>query len=147
LLVEAIGIIDSIYEEIERERQEGQTFHDTQGDIYEFLLSEIASAGKNGQFRTPRHIIQLICALVDPKLGGEVVDLAAGTAGFLLGAYQHILTQHTSPEHQSSNGSGIPVGLLGGSYKMVAGKLWADFLDGAARAFVSDNAPASRHKE
>lgn len=113
LLVEAIGIIDSIYEEIERERQEGQTFHDTQGDIYEFLLSEIASAGKNGQFRTPRHIIQLICALVDPKLGDEVVDLAAGTAGFLLGAYQHILTQHTSPEHQSSNGSGIPLGLLG----------------------------------
>ena len=69
LLVEAVNIIDEIYAEIERDRQNGQTFQDTQGDVYEYLLSEIASAGKNGQFRTPRHIIQMICALVDPKLG------------------------------------------------------------------------------
>ena len=65
LLVEAVGIIDDIYAEIERERQEeGQTFHDIQGDLYEHLLAEIATAGKNGQFRTPRHIIEIICALV-----------------------------------------------------------------------------------
>ena len=64
LLVEAVGIIDEIYAEIAREQSEGQTFQDTQGDLYEHLLSEIASAGKNGQFRTPRHIIQMILSLI-----------------------------------------------------------------------------------
>ena len=114
LLVEAVGIVDEIYAEIERERQaNGQTFHDTQGDLYEYLLSEIAQAGKNGQFRTPRHIIQMICALVDPRLGDEVVDPACGTGGFLLGAYQHILTQHTSPELRHIDENGLERGLVG----------------------------------
>ncbi len=114
LLVEAVGIVDEIYGEIERERQaNGQTFHDTQGDLYEYLLSEIATAGKNGQFRTPRHLIQMICALVDPKLGEEVCDLACGTGGFLLGAYQHILTQHTSPELRHTDENGLERGEIG----------------------------------
>jgi type I restriction enzyme M protein len=114
LLVEAVGIIDEIYSELERERQEaGQEFQDVQGDLYEYLLSEIASAGKNGQFRTPRHLIQMIVSLVDPKLGEEVCDPACGTGGFLLGAYQHILTQHTSPEHRFVGEDGIERGLLG----------------------------------
>lgn len=114
LLVEAIGIIDDIYNEIERERQENsQTFHDTQGDLYEYLLSEIATAGKNGQFRTPRHIIQMMCALVDPKLGEEICDPACGTGGFLLGAYQHILTQHTSKKLRSIDENGLERGLVG----------------------------------
>ena len=114
LLVEAVGIIDEIYAELERERQEaGQNFQDVQGDLYEYLLSEIASAGKNGQFRTPRHIIQMIVSLVDPKLGEEVCDPACGTGGFLLGAYQHILTQHTSPELRSVGDDGIERGIAG----------------------------------
>lgn len=114
LLVEAIGIIDNIYTEIERERQENsQTFHDTQGDLYEYLLSEIATAGKNGQFRTPRHIIQMICALVDPKLGEEICDPACGTGGFLLGAYQHILTHHTSKKLRFTDEAGLERGLVG----------------------------------
>jgi len=114
LLVEAVGIIDEIYAELERERQEaGQTFQDVQGDLYEYLLSEISTAGKNGQFRTPRHIIQMIVTLVDPKLGEEMCDPACGTGGFLLGAYQHILTQHTSPEQRSVGEDGIERGLVG----------------------------------
>lgn len=114
LLVEAIGIIDAIYTEIEQEgAKKGQTFHDTQGDLYEYLLSEISSAGKNGQFRTPRHIIQMICALVNPKLGDLVCDPACGTGGFLLGAYQHILTQHTSKEHLRTDENGMTRGLVG----------------------------------
>ena len=114
LLVEAVGIIDAIYDEIERERkEESQTFHDTQGDLYEYLLAEIATAGKNGQFRTPRHIIQMIVSLVDPKLGDEICDPACGTAGFLLGAYQHILTRHTSKKLRQVNESGFEIGLLG----------------------------------
>lgn len=114
LLVEAVGIIDDIYAEIERERSEkGQTFQDTQGDLYEYLLSEISTAGKNGQFRTPRHIIQMICALVDPKLGDEVCDPACGTGGFLLGAYQHILTRHTSPALRQKGDHGLEMGVVG----------------------------------
>ena len=100
LLAEAVGIIDAIFEEIAKQESAGQGFQDTQGDLYEFLLSEITSAGKLGQFRTPRHIIQLICELVDPKLGDTICDLTCGTGGFLLGAYQHIITAFTNKEHQ-----------------------------------------------
>ena len=113
LLVEAVNIIDNIYNEIEREQREGQSFQDTQGDVYEYLLSAIASAGKNGQFRTPRHIIQMICALVNPKLGEEICDPACGTGGFLLGAFQHILTQHTNEKYLEKDDNGIVRGLVG----------------------------------
>ncbi len=113
LLVEAVNIIDEIFEEISRQESSGQKFQDTQGDVYEYLLSEINSAGKLGQFRTPRHIIQLICELVDPKLGDTICDPACGTGGFLLGAYQHILTQHTSKEHQQTDENGLTRGILG----------------------------------
>ena len=81
--------------------------------MYEYLLSEITSAGKLGQFRTPRHIIQMICELVDPKLGDSICDPACGTGGFLLGAYQHILTQHTSDVHKKTDENGFVHGLVG----------------------------------
>ncbi|MEJ1296570.1 MAG: N-6 DNA methylase [Candidatus Sedimenticola sp. (ex Thyasira tokunagai)] len=94
LLVEAVKTIDAIFEEMEKDSEEkGQAFQDIQGDVYEYLLSEIASAGKNGQFRTPRHIIKLMAELVQPQLGHRIADPACGSAGFLLGAYQYIVTQ------------------------------------------------------
>ncbi|MCW4871617.1 type I restriction-modification system subunit M [Enterobacter hormaechei subsp. hoffmannii] len=94
LLVEAVKAIDEIFEMMKKDSQEkGQAFQDIQGDVYEFLLSEIATAGKNGQFRTPRHIIKLMADLVQPQLGQRIADPACGTGGFLLGAYQYILTQ------------------------------------------------------
>lgn len=93
LLFEAINKIEEIFVEIEKDASEGgHTFQDIQGDVYEMLLSEIAQAGKNGQFRTPRHIIKLMAELLEPQLGHKIVDPACGTAGFLLGAYQYILT-------------------------------------------------------
>lgn len=93
LLVEAIKKIDDIYIEIEKDAENSkQTFQDIQGDVYEMLLSEIATAGKMGQFRTPRHLIKLMSELVEPKLGNKIADPACGTGGFLLGAYQYILT-------------------------------------------------------
>lgn len=93
LLAEAINKIDEIFVEIEKDATKGgHAFQDIQGDVYEMLLSEIAQAGKNGQFRTPRHIIKLMTELVEPKLGDKIADPACGTAGFLLGAYQYILT-------------------------------------------------------
>jgi type I restriction enzyme M protein len=94
LLVEAVKTLDQIFEIMERDSQEkGQAFQDIQGDVYEMLLSEIATAGKNGQFRTPRHIIKLMAELVQPQLGHRIADPACGSAGFLLGAYQYIVTQ------------------------------------------------------
>lgn len=93
LLVEAIGIIEDIFKEIAKDAEQGgQAFQDIQGDVYEMLLSEIATAGKNGQFRTPRHIIKLMVELVAPQLGQRFADPADGTGGFLLGAYQYMLT-------------------------------------------------------
>ena len=93
LLVEAVKTIDEIFEIMEKDSQEkGQAFQDIQGDVYEMLLSEIASAGKNGQFRTPRHIIKLMADLVRPQLGHRIADPACGSGGFLLGAYQYIVT-------------------------------------------------------
>ena len=94
LLVEAVKTIDEIFEVMEKDSKEkGQAFQDIQGDVYEFLLSEIATAGKNGQFRTPRHIIKLMADLVQPQLGHRIADPACGSGGFLLGAYQYIVTQ------------------------------------------------------
>jgi type I restriction enzyme M protein len=94
LLVEAVKTIDDIFEVMERDsRENGQAFQDIQGDVYEMLLSEIATAGKNGQFRTPRHIIKLMADLVEPQLGHKIADPACGSGGFLLGAYQYIVTQ------------------------------------------------------
>lgn len=94
LLVEAVKTIDEIFEVMDKDSQDkGQAFQDIQGDVYEMLLSEIATAGKNGQFRTPRHIIKLMADLVQPQLGHAIADPACGTGGFLLGAYQYIVTQ------------------------------------------------------
>lgn len=104
LLVEAIGIIEKIFEEIERDASVGgHAFQDIQGDVYEMLLSEIATSGKNGQFRTPRHIIKLMAELVSPQLGQRVADPACGTGGFLLGAYQYILTDLARKNNKSKS--------------------------------------------
>lgn len=69
---------------------------DTNGDLYEYLLSKIASAGVNGQFRTPRHIIQLMVDMTAPQPGDEICDPACGTAGFLVAASEHIREKHPS---------------------------------------------------
>lgn len=122
LLIEAVNIIDELFDEISAQQSSGQGFQDTQGDLYEHLLSEITSAGKLGQFRTPRHIIQLICELVDPKLGDTICDQACGSGGFLLGAYQHILTQHTSKEHLQTDDNGLTRGIVGD--KLTNEKQW-----------------------
>ncbi|MEV0671293.1 class I SAM-dependent DNA methyltransferase [Mycobacterium sp. NPDC050441] len=67
---------------------------DTNGDLYEYLLSKIASAGVNGQFRTPRHIIKLMVEIMAPQPTDEICDPASGTAGFLVAASEYIREQH-----------------------------------------------------
>lgn len=69
---------------------------DTKGDLFEHVLRQIKQAGELGQFRTPRHIIRAIVALVDPKIGETVYDPAAGTAGFLVAAFEHIRLANSS---------------------------------------------------
>ncbi len=70
---------------------------DTKGDLFEHVLRQIKQAGELGQFRTPRHIIRAIVALLDPRIGETVYDPAAGTAGFLVAAYEHIRLAGSSP--------------------------------------------------
>jgi len=91
LLQEAVAIIDELNISVRN--------IDTQGDIYEYLLSELKTAGKNGQFRTPRHIIRMMVKLVNPDINDKICDPACGTAGFLINAYEHILARYT-PEDQ-----------------------------------------------
>lgn len=67
---------------------------DTKGDIYEYLLAMIATAGENGQFRTPRHIIELMVRMMAPKPTDRICDPAVGTAGFLMVAAEYLRSTH-----------------------------------------------------
>ena len=67
---------------------------DTKGDVYEYMLSKIATAGQNGQFRTPRHIIQLMVEMMAPTPDDTICDPACGTAGFLVAAGEYIRREH-----------------------------------------------------
>lgn len=75
---------------------------DTKGDVYEYMLSKIASAGQNGQFRTPRHIISLMVEMTRPQLEDEICDPACGTAGFLIAASEHVRREHPELLHEAS---------------------------------------------
>jgi type I restriction enzyme M protein len=78
LLIEACKAIDEM--QISAQNQ------DVQGDLYEYLLSRLNTAGTNGQFRTPRHIIRMMVQMIGPKPSESVIDPAAGTCGFLVNA-------------------------------------------------------------
>ena len=71
---------------------------DTKGDLYEYLLSKLTTAGINGQFRTPRHIIRLMVDMVEPKPDEVIGDPACGTGGFLISVAQYLFENYTSPE-------------------------------------------------
>ncbi len=86
LLSRVVDLIDDI----------PMTDRDTNGDLYEYLLSKIATAGVNGQFRTPRHIIATMVAMMNPQPADEICDPACGTAGFLVAAAEHVREQHPS---------------------------------------------------
>ena len=68
--------------------------NDTKGDLYEYMLSKIATAGQNGQFRTPRHIIRLMVDMTAPMPKDVICDPACGTAGFLVAASEHLVQHH-----------------------------------------------------
>ncbi len=72
---------------------------DTKGDIYEYMLGKIATAGQNGQFRTPRHIIRLMVELTVPQPKDVICDPACGTAGFLVAAGEYLRERHSDLLH------------------------------------------------
>ena len=88
LLVKAVNMIHEL----------PLTEGDTKGDLYEYLLSKLTTAGINGQFRTPRHIIRLMVDMVEPKPTDVIGDPACGTGGFLVSVVEHLLETYTSPE-------------------------------------------------
>jgi type I restriction enzyme M protein len=105
LLIEVCKLIDNM--DIAQQQQ------DVQGDLYEYLLSKLSTAGRNGQFRTPRHIIRMMVQMISPRPKERIGDLAAGTCGFLVNAYQYILETHTSPEILRYDEQGWPHNLIG----------------------------------
>lgn len=84
---------------------------DTNGDLYEYLLSKLASAGVNGQFRTPRHIIDVMVDLMEPTAEDTICDPACGTAGFLVSASEYLRehdeTLFTDPRKRAHYSSGM----------------------------------------
>jgi type I restriction enzyme M protein len=90
LLVSAVNMIDNL--PLERE--------DIKGDLYEYLLSKLTTAGIAGQFRTPRHIINMMVELVDPKINDVIADPACGTAGFLVSCLHYLQEKYTSKDGQ-----------------------------------------------
>jgi type I restriction enzyme M protein len=105
LLIEACNAIDEMH--ISQQNQ------DVQGDLYEYLLSKLNTAGRNGQFRTPRHIIRMMVQMVAPRATERVCDPAAGTCGFLVNTYQYILETNTSPDILTYDEDGMPHNLIG----------------------------------
>src|SRR5258707_5715130 len=105
LLIEACKAIDAM--QISAQNQ------DVQGDLYEYLLSKLNTAGQNGQFRTPRHIIRMMVQILDPKPKERICDPAAGTCGFLVNAWQRILETHTDKRDLSYDEEGYPRGFTG----------------------------------
>ncbi len=85
LLTKVVDYLDEIYDLMSQEKD-----IDIRGDVYEYLLSKIATAGRNGQFRTPRHIIRMIVELMKPQPNEIICDPACGTSGFLVTASEYL---------------------------------------------------------
>jgi type I restriction-modification system methyltransferase subunit len=85
MLDKIVTAMDEIYDQMARLKKA-----DTRGDVYEYLLSKLSTAGVNGQFRTPRHIIKMMVELMDPKPDEIICDPACGTSGFLVAASEYM---------------------------------------------------------
>lgn len=85
MLDKIVTAMDAIYEQMSQLKEA-----DTRGDVYEYLLSKLATAGVNGQFRTPRHIIKMMVDMMEPKADDIICDPACGTSGFLVAASEYL---------------------------------------------------------
>ena len=89
LLDKVVTSLDDIYEMMKSSSEA-----DVRGDVYEYLLNKIAQSGLNGQFRTPRHIIKMMVAMMQPKADDVICDPACGTSGFLVAAGEYLKENH-----------------------------------------------------
>ena len=89
VLSKVVGSLDDIYELMGKSNE-----IDIRGDVYEYLLSKISTAGRNGQFRTPRHIIRMMVDLMEPSPNETICDPACGTCGFLVGASDYLMEKY-----------------------------------------------------
>jgi len=92
-------VLDQVVQMIDKIKMEDR---DTKGDVYEYLLSKIATAGTNGQFRTPRHLIRMMVDMVKPTKEDTICDPSAGTAGFLVAAGEYIHENHPDWFHEKT---------------------------------------------
>jgi type I restriction enzyme M protein len=92
-------LLDQVVQMIDKIKMDDR---DTKGDVYEYLLSKIATAGTNGQFRTPRHIIRMMVDMVQPTQEDTICDPSAGTAGFLVSAGEYLHQNHPDWFHDKS---------------------------------------------
>lgn len=104
VLSDAIDAIDQLF----ARAGEGSAAQDIMGDTFEYLLSEVATAGKNGQFRTPRHLIRFMVELLDPEPGQRVIDPAAGTGGFLFSTQQYLMRKFSAQDNLRLEWDGTP---------------------------------------
>jgi len=96
-MIQTPKLLDQVVQIIHQMKMEGR---DTKGDLYEYLLSKIATAGRNGQFRTPRHIIKMMVEMMQPKKGDTICDPSCGSAGFLVAAGEYVHEKHEDWFHE-----------------------------------------------
>ena len=104
-------LLDQLVQMIDKIRMEDR---DTKGDVYEYLLSKIATAGTNGQFRTPRHIIRMMVDMVQPTKEDTICDPSSGTAGFLVSAGEYLHENHPDWFHEKTFRAHFNKGMFSG---------------------------------
>lgn len=125
LLQESIRLIDGI----------NMDDADTKGDLYEYLLSKLATSGVNGQFRTPRHIIRMMVEIMDPSSEDKICDPACGTAGFLINSLEYLLEKYTREESIFKDEEGILHNRIG---DMMSNEEWEHFRNNMFYGFDFD---------
>lgn len=98
-MIQTPKLLDQVIQMIDEIKMDDR---DTKGDLYEYLLSKIATAGTNGQFRTPRHIIKMMVDMMQPKKGDTICDPSCGTAGFLVAAGEYVHKNHEDWFHEQA---------------------------------------------
>lgn len=109
ILGEAIQLIDELFSNIDA----ASINDDIMGDTFEYLLSEVSSAGKNGQFRTPRHFIRMMVDILDPEPGMKCIDPASGTGGFIFSIISYMLQKYTDKDGIKIEWDGTPHRAIG----------------------------------
>jgi type I restriction enzyme M protein len=107
-LKRAVSIIDELFRQLDTRSVNS----DIMGDIFEYLLEEVKESGKNGQFRTPRHVIRFMVQLLKPELGKTILDPACGSGGFLLNSLLQWKAQHTDKDVLRLEWDGTPHDIL-----------------------------------